>query len=376
MILIMDMKIILMKITVVIFNIIYLFFKPLKLKNKITILSRQSNKKTVDIKLIENELMSRSIETVVLTKRITKNLTGAIKYAFHMIRQMYHISTSKIVVIDGYCILVSILKKKDGQKIVQIWHALGAIKKFGYQSIGKSGGNGADVSKVMKLYRNYDYVIAPSEATASLYSEAFDIDRKKIKLYGLPRIEYLLKEEDKIKKISEWYPQIHCKKNILYVPTFRRNKVLDIRELIKNFDLEKYNLIIKKHWLDKTDYSWLRQLGVIVDTKYTSMEWLKICDKVITDYSAIAFEAALLEKELYFYLFDITEYKQSVGLNIDLCKESINKYIYIDSKSLCVDLDKPYEISRVKKFRDKYINVNGKNCISKLGGFFVELMNS
>ena len=173
----MDMKIILMKITVVIFNIIYLFFKPLKLKNKITILSRQSNKKTVDIKLIENELMSRSIETVVLTKRITKNLTGAIKYAFHMIRQMYHISTSKIVVIDGYCILVSILKKKDGQKIVQIWHALGAIKKFGYQSIGKSGGNGADVSKVMKLYRNYDYVIAPSEATASLYSEAFDIDR-------------------------------------------------------------------------------------------------------------------------------------------------------------------------------------------------------
>ena len=72
MILIMDMKIILMKITVVIFNIIYLFFKPLKLKNKITILSRQSNKKTVDINLIENELMSRSIETVVLTKRITK----------------------------------------------------------------------------------------------------------------------------------------------------------------------------------------------------------------------------------------------------------------------------------------------------------------
>ena len=46
---------------------------------------------------------------------------------------MYYLATSKVCVLDGYCIPASILKHKKKLKIIQIWHASGAIKKFGYQ---------------------------------------------------------------------------------------------------------------------------------------------------------------------------------------------------------------------------------------------------
>ena len=50
------MKIIIMRIAVAILNLVYLAFKSFNLKKKITILSRQSNKKTIDIRLLEEAL--------------------------------------------------------------------------------------------------------------------------------------------------------------------------------------------------------------------------------------------------------------------------------------------------------------------------------
>ena len=105
-----------------ILNVVYLFFKPLKTKNQITLISRQSNKFT------ELEKQLPNYEIVVLCKK----MDNKIKYCFHMLTQMYHISRSKVVVLDSYCILASMLKHKKNLKIIQIWHALGLIKKAGY----------------------------------------------------------------------------------------------------------------------------------------------------------------------------------------------------------------------------------------------------
>jgi CDP-ribitol ribitolphosphotransferase len=47
------------------------------------------------------------------------------------------------------------------------------------------------------------------------------------------------------------------------------------------------------------------------------IDLLKIADYVITDYSAITFEAALLHRKVVFYVPDIKAYRLSPGLNID-----------------------------------------------------------
>ncbi|MDR1184773.1 MAG: CDP-glycerol glycerophosphotransferase family protein, partial [Coriobacteriales bacterium] len=48
------------------------------------------------------------------------------------------------------------------------------------------------------------------------------------------------------------------------------------------------------------------------------IDLLEIADYVITDYSAIAFEAALLRRKVLFYVPDIADYRLSPGLNIDM----------------------------------------------------------
>lgn len=357
------------------FRIMYLPFLPIVLKDKVTILSRQSDKPTVDIQLLSSAFHERGIHTVALTKRLNKSIAGAAKYGLHMIRQMYHISTSKLLVVDGYCILASVLHKKDGQKIVQIWHSLGAIKKFGYQSVEKDAGNDARVVKVMKLHDHYDYVIAPSKVTAGYYSQAFNMPEEKIKLYGLPRIDYILDKDDEIiKKMKELYPQLLEKENVLYAPTFRKNRAVDINEMIKSARLDRYNLIIKKHWLDKSDYSEAERHGVTVAERFSFIEWLKLCNKVITDYSATAFEAAVLGKELFFYIKDVDEYEKSIGLNMDFDEEEIRQYVFRDAEKLWDAIEEDYDISKVANFRKKYVAVDTQNCTSRLVDFLASLI--
>lgn len=359
-----------MQFAVILMNILYVGFLPLKLKEKVTIISRQSDTASIDVRLLQNELSERQIDTVVLTKRLHKNLYSGIKYGFHMLRQMYHIATSKVVVLDGYCILISVLHKKKHQSVIQMWHALGAIKKFGYQTIGKPGGNQKAIAKVMRLHHNYDYVLASSEETGQIYQEAFGVDAEKIRYMGLPRIDYLQKEDpEKAAVIYQKYPQLEDRINVLYAPTFRKNTEFDLQAVIDAFDFTKYNLIIKKHWLDKEDYKAFQNDHIIVDRKFNSMDWLKFCDKVITDYSAITFEAALLQKEVYLYIPDVYEYKSDIGLNMDYSLEAIGTYACVDADNLCHELSLPYEKQRIVTFQKKYLAASTENCAARLAEF-------
>lgn len=369
------MKKFLLKVVVAVLNFINLFFKPLSISPKVTIISRQSNEPTLDIEILEDMLKKMNIETKVLTKKLEKNILGMISYSFQIFRQMYHIATSKVVLLDGYCILVSILPKKKDQKVIQMWHALGAIKKFGWQNVDNPDGHSVEVAEIMKMHRNYDYIIAPGKITGEIFSEAFNTSYENVRFYGLPRIDYLRNSKyDQYLKIKEIYPQVEEKINVLYVPTFRKNVELNISKVIDKFDFEKCNFIIKKHFLDKTDYSELESLGVIVDSKFSSMDWLKICDKVITDYSAIAFEAVIANKEIYIYQPDKYNYENNVGLNIKLESEDISDYVFEEVDLLFDSIKEPYDLKKIANFRDKYIEIELDHCTEEFCKFIEKLL--
>ena len=127
------------RIGIFFFNIIYFFIKLCPTRNKVTFISRQKNTPSIDFILLKTELHKTdpSIKVVILCKRLEKGFKKKILYVFHMFKQMYHIATSKVVVLDSYCITISILKHKKKLKVVQMWHALGSFKKFGKSIIGK-----------------------------------------------------------------------------------------------------------------------------------------------------------------------------------------------------------------------------------------------
>lgn len=350
--------------------------KWMKSKNKVVYISRQFNNPTLDFSLIKEEIerIDPSVQNVVLTKRIEKGFVNTISYIFHMLKQMYHIATSKVVIVDTYCIPVCVLKHKETTKIIQIWHAMGAIKKFGYQTLGKNAGAEKEIADVMCMHKNYDFVLCSSKVTKDYYCEAFNVDESKIKYIGMPRVDYILKEKN-ADEIYKEYPQLKEKINVLYVPTFRKGKKIRIKKLIDKFDTTKYNLIIKLHPLDRKEYKYIEKDGVIFDDKFKSYDLLEVSDKIITDYSSLAIEVTLLNKPLYFYAYDFDEYGEDPGLNLDFEKEEIGKYLATTVTKLLKLLDEEYDYEILNRFKNKYLDVNLENCTNQLAKYVLELMN-
>lgn len=346
-------------------NILYIFFKLIPTNNKkIFFLSRQSKKLSLDYKLLIEELNEKypNYKIVTMNNMLGKSLIDKIKYIRIMIIQMYHLATSKTCVIDGYNPVVSVLKHKKKLRIIQIWHSMGAIKKFGYQTLDKECGSSSKVARVMKMHKNYDLIVTGSKAMIPYFSEAFNASEEKFINCGLPRIDYLLHESKKNKeKILKDYPELKNKKVILYVPTFRKNEGYYINKLEDSIS-EPYELIIKGHPLKKVNNKY---------DKYTSLELLSVADYVITDYSAISIEACVLDIPIYFYLYDIDDYKKKVGLNIDLEKE-MKKVSFKDAKSLIKNIEKNnYPYNELKKFKNKYLDNTKGDSTEKLVKYIV-----
>ena len=108
------MKQVIINIGIFILKIIYMPLKCLKVKKQIVYISRQFNHANLDFKLLIEELeeIAPQYKNIVLAKRMEKGVINNIKYMLHMLKQMYYIATSKVVILDSYCIAASVLRHK------------------------------------------------------------------------------------------------------------------------------------------------------------------------------------------------------------------------------------------------------------------------
>lgn len=367
------MKIVLISIFKVILKIIYAPLKLLKTKNQIVYLSRQRNQKDIDIELLEKAIKEKApeVKQVFRLKMIDSQLSSKIKYLFYMIGDMYYISTSKVVILDTYSIPVSCLKHKKDLKVIQMWHALGAIKKFGYQAFGTKEGRDEKISRALCMHENYDYVLAPSTATGKIYMQAFNVDASKIKLCPMPRVDYITDRNSPAESFFKQNPGMGDKKIILYLPTFRKRDTY-VSQMLKIAleDKTGYRLIIAKHPLSEMKV----ESKYLPNGEFNTFELMKIADIIITDYSACAFEAALLMKPLYFFVPDYDEYMKDRGINVDV-REEIPQAVFYDADSLMNDIEGGnYCFDALYGFKNKYIDNFGESACEIISNFVVRLI--
>ena len=359
-----------------------------KNRKKVAIISRESDEKSLDIRLLEEELASRGVELVTMCKLLEKgSFLKSLGYVGETARQAKTIAGSDVVILDTYCIPASMLPHGKGTKIIQIWHALGAVKKFGWQTVGMPDGTSEKVAKVMRMHKGYDYVISASDATAEHFAEAFGVPRSKIVKLGLPRIDYIrrvttspVKEETR-ERIYDKYPALRKAKEegrkvVLYAPTFRRGDAPDVSGLAKALDPKEYFLIVKLHPLYRGDEAVLRSDNVIYDDAFETYDLLAAADAVVSDYSSLVLEATLADLPLYLYVYDIDEYGATTGLNIDFKNEAIGKYAFTDASELANALGEAYDMEALRRFRDKYIEVDydERSCTAQLADFVESLI--
>ena len=363
------MKLLLVKIYVCLIKIIYAPMKLRKTKNKVLWLSRQSDKKSLDMRLLEKEIHRLSPETVQVfrLKRLRDEKSLSISYILGLFIDMWHLADSKVVIVDSYSIPVSCLTHKEELSVIQLWHALGAVKKFGLQTVGKKEGRDTGLSRAMHMHENYDYVLAPTRTTGEFLCESFGAPLSCIKTLALPRVDYLLNGKSKREEFLAQNPACVGTKLVAYVPTFRENDSNYARQLINQFShLDDLSLIVSAHPLSAEHCK-------NFNGNFSSIDIIKLADVVITDYSACSFEAALLHKPLYFFVPDYEVYKHNQGLNIDMLDE-FAPISFIDSDDLVAALATPYDMDLLDRAMKPYIQPDVHNCSEQIAQFVCSLL--
>ena len=347
-------------------------------KNKVTLISRESDNITLDFQLLKDELESRGIQVEVLTKLLRKKLSlSTLSYIGELSKQVRAMNNSDVILVDTYCVPVSMLSHSKNLTVIQMWHALSAIKKFGWQTVGMEDGASEKVAHLMKMHRGYDRVLCPSDVTANYFCEGFNVSRDKIIKLGLPRIDYILRDNPTmVTAIHKRYPELdEEKKTILYTPTFHKGAAVDVKGLVDAIDLNKYNIIVKLHPIDTASNEKVIKRGVIYDDVFDTYDLLRVADIVISDYSSLAVEASLTLKPLYLYVYDKDSYVNITGLNMNFDEEAIGKYAFTDARQLAVAMNEEYDKAAIQAFRDKYIDIDTKDVTAKLADYVVSLMN-
>jgi CDP-ribitol ribitolphosphotransferase len=340
-------------------------------------LSREEDSETLDFRLLREALEKKDVtlETAVLCRRLGKSASSRIRYFFHILRQMKNMAESRFIVTDTYCIPVSVLDHAEGQEIMQIWHASAAVKKFGLQTVGKRSGAKRRLAEVMHMHRNYDHVASCSDVTAGFFEEAFGCGKNKIVKLGLPRLDYILTDTEKKRKaLEEREPQLaNGKKNLLYVPTIRKNGEPDTEGLLAALDTGRWNLVLHRHILDRSNIGEDAVInGVITVEAENVYDLFPVADAIVTDYSALAVEASLAGKPLFFYTYDLDEYREDVGLNVEYSREAVAPYQFRKASGLARALDEPYDFERLRAFSKKYIDIELGDTAGTMADFILE----
>ena len=107
-------------------------------------------------------------------------------------------------------------------------------------------------------------------------------------------------------------------------------------------------------------------------TDYESIEDLYIItDILITDYSSVMFDYAVLDRPMLFFTYDLDEYRDKLrGFNIDIEKEAPGPLLYTSDEVLDAieHLDETIENSkqRVDAFHETYIPYECENSSEKV----------
>ncbi|WP_195972252.1 bifunctional glycosyltransferase/CDP-glycerol:glycerophosphate glycerophosphotransferase [Clostridium thermobutyricum] len=291
-------------------------------------------------------------------------------------------SRAKYIVLDDYYRQIYGLKFRKKAEVIQVWHACGAFKKFGFSSIGKGDGNPKEFEE--RAHSAYTKVITSSKNIIPKYAEAFNISEKNILPLGVPRTDILLDEAYRLYKkndLEENYPEIKGKKIILYAPTFRGNTKqrqnfkleLNPVQLLKGIS-EDYVLILKLHPSVKNginDVVIPKELEnrVINMNSSTEINDLIIASEiVITDYSSVVFEASLLEKKIIMYAYDKNEYLAERDFYYDY--DSFVPGIIAEKNEDIIRIinENEFDLKKVREFRDKFFD----DCDGQASKRFVE----
>ena len=302
---------------------------------------------------------------------------------------LYYLAVAKIWACDTR--LPAFLVKRPETTYIQLWHGT-PLKKLAMDMDILSMSEKMELSKYKKLFKEntetWDYLISQSDYTTQRFKSCFDF-KKEILSTGFPRNDILFKKNDtkSIESIKKKYNIPLNKKVILYAPTWRddefyENGIYKFSTQI-DFNLLKEELgdthimLVKLHYLVKDPVDWSNYEGFIYkcDHLHDIQELYLISDILITDYSSVIFDYALLKRPMIIYAYDYQKYKNDLrGFYFNIFEEVPGPVV--KNNTDLIDSIKNYDCNyyseKYRKFLDKFTSFDKGNASSKIVDLILE----
>lgn len=359
------------KILHIVLRILYVFacLQPIK-SRRVTFITLTSDRVKGDFALISDYIRKEdsTVELKFILTRFQKTLLGDLQYFFNCLHQIFLINSSSVVILNDNNYVVSNFKRKE-VKVIQIWHACGAVKRFGN-----------DIERQYEI-RNYDFVISGADFWKPVYARSFGVSERQVLSLGVARTDTLYDLEWRQRAaghIYDKYPVIRNRYVILYVPTFRGNIIDGLG--YENLNLEKVLrdlpddtvILYRMHPLLKRVS--LGEDERIIDVAEDDLnELYAVADCLVTDYSSVVFDFSIMKKKMVLYVPDLDEYKQERGLNISL--DDIPGEICMDRETLTATLqNRAYSIDAIEEFKRYYASYLDGHSTERISGFILDLL--
>ena len=297
----------------------------------------------------------------------------------------YYLSKAKYWIIN--CKMPTYICKKPEQVYLQTWHGT-PLKRLAHDIIAPEDAtfyrSGVSFEKMCHSYdvdvERYNYMISPNKFCTEVFQTSFRIDRERLIETGYPRNDFITNAT--IKEIEQLKKKFHLpldKKIVLYAPTWRDNSYVAAGytfELEANFHKwkeilgDEYVVVFKPHYLIINKYEGDHSLdGFLYSINADSEinELYVLSDILITDYSSVFFDYAVLNRPIYFYMYDLEQYKDELrGFYLDIYTELPGK-IYEDESKMLLDIkDHIYDYSFLEKFNERFNSEQTGNCAQKV----------
>lgn len=304
----------------ILLTLVYAPLRSLPRRRKVVLLSREHAAVPEDFTDLVAALRRAdpSVRIVTMVRMIPPGYVAKLGYAAHMLVQLYHVATARVLIVDTYTMIASLLRHGDELTVIQVWHALGSFKKFGLSILGHAEGRDRRLARAMRMHEGYDIVLASSAVCRPALAEAFGTREERIEVAPLPRVDRLRDPQRTAairERIAAAYPDLEGRRVAVFAPTFRLDGTVgvDVDALAGALAVEGIHLVVKMHPLMSADF----RAGIDTAPGFSTQEMLRAADLFITDYSSTLFEAAVLGVPCYFLAPDLDEYMSSRDFYLD-----------------------------------------------------------
>ena len=283
------------------------------------------------------------------------------------------LATSKYVFMNDNFMPMASLNFSDKATITMLWHAEGAFKKFGLMT---------ELSpkireRIEACSKKLTYVVCSSKNVAPVYAKAFGVSESKVIPLGSPRTDFLLRQHNIKELRSEFdnkFPECKGKKLVLYAPTFRDNSERD-KDLLNHINFSEFNKALGD------EYALLIKLHPQVHssvpsencTNVTALDIAKltlICDMVITDYSSVCMDFALLSKPCIFYAYDLKDYENERSFCFGY-KDYVPGDVLENFDDVIKSIKNPQNMEKLQKFREFNFDFTDGKSAERVAEFII-----